>query len=75
MEEKNIVKTVDELEIFCDKNENCKVYATKELDAKINRNISTRLSQPPEDFNLFFKLYGLMDIMAEKGIRYEVLED
>lgn len=75
MKNKNIVATVEELEEFINNNSDCEVYATKELDDKLNRNMSTSLSNPPEDFDLFFKLYKWLDIMAEKRIKYKVVEE
>lgn len=71
MKDKFIVKTVEELEQFIKTHNDCEVYGTKELDDKLNRNMSTNLSKPPEDFDLFFKLYELIDIMAEKKIKYK----
>lgn len=75
MNDKFIVKTVEELEEFINTHSDCKVYGTKELDDKLNRNMSTSLERPPEDFDLFFKIYKLLDIMCEKGIRYEVVNE
>ena len=73
--DKIIVTTVEELEEFINNNSNCEVYGTKELDDKLNRNMSMSLSKPPEDFDLFFKIYEWLDIMAEKRIKYKVVEE
>lgn len=70
-----IVSTIEELEQFINNHQNCVVYATKDLDDKLNRNMSTNLNKPPEDFDLFFKIYELLDLMAEKSIRYEVMNN
>lgn len=71
MKDNFIVETVEEFEQFINTHNDCEVYATKELDDKFKRNMSTSFSRPPEDFDLFFKLHELIDIMAEKGIKYK----
>ena len=69
-----IVSTIEELEQFIDTHENCVVYATKELDNKLNRNMKVERNASPEHIDLFFKIYEWIDIMAEKHIRVEVLK-
>lgn len=69
------VSTVEELRQVVATNHDCIVSVTKELNDKFNRNLGCTLSNPPEDFDLFFELYSLMDIMAQKRIKYEVIKD
>lgn len=66
----NVVSTIEELEKFINTHSDCEVHATKELDDKLNRNMSLNLSRPPEDFDLFFRIHNLTNIMTNKGIKY-----
>lgn len=70
MDKENVVNTIEELEKFINTHSDCEVYGTKELDNKLNRNMSLSLSRPPEDFDLFFRIHDLINTMANKGIRY-----
>lgn len=69
------VSTVEDLRQAVATNHDCIICVTQELNDKLNRNLGCTLSNPPEDFDLFFELYSLMDIMAQKRIRYEVKKD
>jgi hypothetical protein len=71
----NIVSTFEELENFVAKNNNCEVYATKELDDKLNRAMQFTLDKTSEEIELSFKAYDIIDIMCEKGIKYHRIKE
>ena len=75
MKDKNIVKTVEELEQFVNTHKDCEVYGIKELDDILNRGCQFSLSKTSEEIDLSFKVMEISEIMLNKGIRYRRIKN